>query len=383
MTTLNELETPCLLLDHERLLRNIARMRARCRDLGVTLRPHVKTPKSLEIARLCHDGALGPITVSTLREAEHFANHGFRDIVLAIAIVPAKLPRLAAIQRNTGATVRVVLDSVAVAREIAGAARRADGPPIEVLIEIDCGEHRSGIVPDDPALLAIAACLKDVRDARPDSVRLVGVLTHAGHSYGSDDIAQVRAIAGQERDSAVAAARVLRDAGHSVEIVSVGSTPTIQHVEHLAGVTEARCGVYVLWDLAQASRGICSLDDIAATVLATVIGHNRAGGHLIIDAGALALSKDISANTFMPAAGYGLVCDATTAAPLTPLAVTQVHQEHGTVALADPAWFARLPIGTQVRIMPNHTCMTCAAYDRYHVVEGEHVIGTWGRINGW
>ncbi|PWT89255.1 MAG: hypothetical protein C5B56_07440 [Proteobacteria bacterium] len=377
MTTIADLETPCLLLDRARLERNVARMLARCRDLGVAIRPHVKTPKSLDIARLAHGGAIGAITVSTLREAEHFARHGYRDILHATAIVPAKLARVAAIERNTGAVVRVVLDSVAVARGVADLARTGTAP-IEVLIEIDCGEHRSGVAPDDPALTAIADCLRPGPGAK-----LVGVMTHAGHSYATDDVAAVRAIAGHERDTAVAAARALRRAGHPCPMVSVGSTPTILHAEHLEGVTEARCGVYALWDLAQASRGMCRLDDIAATVLATVIGHNHAGGSLILDAGALALSKDVSANKFMPAAGYGLLCDAQTAAPLAPLSVSEVHQEHGTVRVPDTSWFDHLPIGTQVRIMPNHTCLTCAAYDTYHVVEGARIVDTWGRINGW
>jgi D-serine deaminase-like pyridoxal phosphate-dependent protein len=378
VTAIAELETPCLLLDRGRLMRNIERMRARCRELGVALRPHVKTPKSLDIARLTHGGAIGPITVSTLREAQHFAASGYRDILYAVGIVPAKLARLAAIQRDTGSTVRVVLDSVAVAEGVAAFGRTADGAPIEVLIEIDSGEHRSGVAPDAPELLAVAEALRGVR-----GVRLAGVMTHAGHSYGTADIAEVRAIAGRERDCAVKAAQALRQTGHSADIVSVGSTPTILHADQLAGVTEARSGVYVLWDLAQASRGICGLDDIAATVLATVIGHNRTGGSLILDAGALALSKDISANTFMPQAGYGLVCDAETAKPLAPLAVTQVHQEHGSVRVTDAGWFDRLPIGALVRIMPNHTCMTCAAYDAYHVVESGRVTETWGRVNGW
>lgn len=378
MTAIAELETPCLLLDRGRLLRNVEGMLARCRDLGVALRPHVKTPKSLDIARLTHGGGIGPITVSTLREAEHFAVNGYRDILYAVGIVPAKLTRVAAIQCGTGATVRVVIDSVTVAKGVADFGRKADGPAIEVLVEIDSGEHRCGIAPDARELLAIADVLH-----RVPGVRLAGVMTHAGHSYGAADLAKVRAIAGRERDSAVQAAQALRKADHAAPIVSVGSTPTILHADHLEGVTEARSGVYVLWDLAQASRGICKLDDIAATVLSTVIGHNRAGGSLILDAGALALSKDISANAFMPSAAYGLVCDAGTAAPLGSLAVNEVHQEHGTVRVEDAAWFERLPIGAMVRIMPNHTCMTCAAYDAYHVVEGGRVVDTWGRINGW
>ena len=377
MTRLTDLETPCLLLDRARVENNAAAMIARCRALDVTLRPHVKTPKSLDIARITQGGAIGPVTVSTLREAEHFARHGYRDILYTVGIIPAKLDRLTRIQRETGATVRIVLDSQYVAEGIADYVRNIE-TTIEALIEIDCGEHRSGISPDDSTLLTIASTLQ----AAP-GVTLVGVITHAGHSYAENDIDAVRALAAHERDTCIAAAEKLRQNGHNCPVVSVGSTPTILHADHLEGVTEARCGVYALWDLAQASRGMCSLDDIAATVLTTVIGHNRQGNCIIIDAGALALSKDIGANRFMPAAGYGILCEAVTATPLTPLSVNQVHQEHGTVDIQDAAWFERLPIGTQVRIMPNHTCMTCAAHDVYHVIQGDQVIDNWGRINGW
>lgn len=377
MTTLRDLETPCLILDRARLMHNLAAMRSRCQALGVSLRTHVKTPKSIEIGRLAHGGATGPIAVSTLREAEYFAKGGFRDILNAVAIAPAKLARVAAIQQATGSTVRIILDSAVVARAVAEFARTQTGAPIEVLIEIDCGEHRSGIAPDDPALLDIAAHLSG------PNVRLAGVMSHGGHSYASADPAEIRKVAGIERDSATAAARRLRAAGHPAPMVSVGSSPTILYADHLDGVTEARCGVYTLWDLAQASRGICRLEDIAATVLATVIGHNHAAQSLILDAGALALSKDISANTFMPAAGYGLVCDAETAVPLGALCVNQVHQEHGTVKVPDASWYAKLPIGALVRVMPNHTCMTCAAYETYHVLDGDRVVDTWGRVNGW
>jgi D-serine deaminase-like pyridoxal phosphate-dependent protein len=149
------------------------------------------------------------------------------------------------------------------------------------------------------------------------------------------------------------------------------------------GITEARCGIYMFWDLSQASRHVCRIDDIAVTVLASVIGHSKAGGALILDAGALALSKDLGAQTFMPDAGYGLVCDPVTAAPLPGLAVAAVHQEHGSVPVSDAAWFERLPVGSLVRVMPNHACITCAAYDAYAVVRGGEMIATWPRVNGW
>jgi len=193
----------------------------------------------------------------------------------------------------------------------------------------------------------------------------------------------VASIAAVERDAAVAAAAAIRAADVTCEIVSVGSTPTVLHADHLEGVTEARAGVYMLWDLAQLSRNMCREDEIAASVLASVIGHNRQGRAIILDAGALALSKDIGANRHLPGAGYGYICDARTLARHGDLAVETVHQEHGTVPVRDESWFERLPVGSLVRILPNHACLTCAGYEAYQVVRGATVIDRWERVNGW
>jgi D-serine deaminase-like pyridoxal phosphate-dependent protein len=190
-------------------------------------------------------------------------------------------------------------------------------------------------------------------------------------------------LAAAERDTAVGAADALRAAGLPCEIVSIGSTPTVLHADHLRGVTEVRAGIYMVWDLAQLSRNMCGFDEIAVSVLASVIGHNRAGRALILDAGALALSKDIGANKFLPGAGYGFVCDARTLARHGRLAVDVVHQEHGTVTVDDDAWFARLPVGSVVRVLPNHACITCAGYEAFEAVRGTTLVGRYPRVNGW
>lgn len=167
-------------------------------------------------------------------------------------------------------------------------------------------------------------------------------------------------------------------------MVSVGSTPTVVHAPTFNGVTEVRCGVYIFFDLAQFSRRICRLEDIAVSVLATVIGHNRQGRALILDCGALALSKDIGANTFLPDAGYGYVCDAQTMKRLDGLSVTTFHQEHGTINVDEDAWFQRLPVGSVVRVLPNHVCMTAAgSYGNYLVIDGGRIVGDWPRVDGW
>jgi D-serine deaminase-like pyridoxal phosphate-dependent protein len=166
------------------------------------------------------------------------------------------------------------------------------------------------------------------------------------------------------------------------EIVSIGSTPTVLFADHLSGVTEARAGIYMFWDLAQLSRKVCREEDIALSVLACVIGHTRHAGTIILDAGALALSKDIGANRLLPDAGYGYLCDAHSMQRLGRLAVNSVHQEHGTVLVED-AWFDRLPVGSLVRVLPNHACITAAGHSAYDVVHGSEVVARWERVNGW
>ncbi len=362
-----QLETPCLLLDLARLEQNIARFTAIAVKHGVVLRPHLKTLKSIDAARLVV-GEGGPITVSTLAEAEHFAAAGFRDILYAVGIAPGKLSRAKRLA-SSGVDLKLLTDSTSVAHSAAGLG-------LEFLIEIDCGDKRGGLPVESPHLLAVANAISDGGNT------VAGVLTHAGHSYGTDDLTEIKKIAEEERASAVAAAVRLRSAGYSAPTVSIGSTPTVAFGESFEGVTELRAGVFMPFDLDQMSRGVCSYDDLALSVLTTVIGHNREAGRVLVDAGGLALSKDISAHGFLPGAGYGHVVDAETVASLG-LVVDAVSQEHGKIDVADTIWFERLPVGKQVRVFPNHACFTAAAYPGYHIIENGHLTGQWKRVNGW
>lgn len=362
---LADLPTPCLVLDRAILRANIARMAGALRRHGVPLRPHMKTAKSIDVAWLALEGQPGGITVSTLLEAGYFAAHGIRDILYAVGITPAKLDAVATMKAR-GADVAVITDDLDMAAAIA-----VHPSPPRTLIEIDTGEARGGVTPDDERLLALADRL---------GLCLAGVMTHAGHSYaGRDDAAIVR-IAEAERAGAVRAAERLRAAGHAAPIVSVGSSPTAVHATSLAGVTEVRAGVYMFGDLFQAEIGTHGMDEIAVTVLASVIG--RRPGQVLIDAGGLALSKDRSTADAPRDWGYGRVLDVS-GAPLGESLVRRAYQEHGVVEL-DPAAVADLPVGAKVRVAPNHTCMTAAAHDRYHVVEGsDEVVAVWPRVNGW
>ena len=369
-----ELTTPTLILDRQRLIGNATRMRDKLASLGVTLRPHVKTSKSIDVLKILAGGTDVPITVSTLAEARYFFAHGVRDILYAVGIAPVKLPEVAALIRE-GCKLRVILDTAEAAQAVHDFCE-AEGVEIEVLIEIDSDGHRAGVAPGDPLLLEIGRAL---------GANLAGVMTHAGASYDCRTRAEFEAMAEQERALTVEAADCLRAAGLPSPIVSVGSTPTVHYARSLEGVTEVRAGVYVFGDLVQSELGTCGIDDIAIGVLASVIGHNRPNGRVLIDAGFLALSRDRGTAGLPVDWGYGAVCGAVGSDVIDGVTVSSTNQEHGIItARSGDLDFDRFPIGSRVRILPNHACATAAAFDRYFVTEGaEEVVGVWERVNGW
>ena len=369
-----DLPTPALLLNRSRLERNAARIRDKVRSLGVTLRPHVKTSKSIDVLRVLSGGEDVPITVSTLAEARYFFAHGVTDILYAVGIAPVKLPEVAALIR-AGCKLRIILDT-AEAAEAVRAFFEAERVKIDALIEIDSDGHRAGVAPDDPLLIEVGRRL---------GPSLAGVMTHAGASYDCRTRDEFEAMAEQERALTVDAAGRLRAAGLPCPIVSVGSTPTLHYARSLEGVTEVRAGVYAFGDLVQAELYTCSIDDIAIGVLASVIGHNRQHGRVLIDAGFLALSRDRGTADLPVDWGYGAVCDPVTGEIVEGVTVSSTNQEHGIItARSGEIDFDRFPVGSRVKILPNHACATAAAYDRYFVTDDSEAIeAVWERVNGW
>ena len=371
------LDSPCLLLDVGRMRRNIDRLNNHLQRLGVPLRPHLKTPKSIAVARLVMPTAAGPAAVSTLKEAERFAAAGVRDLLYAVGIAPGKLRRVLAL-RAAGVDLSVVLDSLDQAQAVVAASREAK-ERIPVLIEIDADGDRAGLRPDDPQLIELGRAL------HLGGAELRGVMTHAGGSYDHPGIDAHRAAAEQERAAAVQSAAALHRAGLPCPVVSVGATPTAHFARDLTGVTEVRAGVFVFMDLVMAGLGVCAIDDIALSVLATVIGHQRGKGWILVDAGWTALSQDRGTAHQDTDQGYGLVCDVT-GVPYEDLMVTRVNQEHGIVSVrkGSSAKLPDLPIGSRVRILPNHACATAAQFDRYFVLGRDVTItDVWERFSGW
>ncbi len=362
MEDFSQLTTPAFLVDRTIVQRNCDRMRTKAAASNVIFRPHVKTHKVVEIGRMQHGGEAGPITASTLAEVEHFAGAGFGDITYAVPIAPEKLERAAGIARRIE-RLNILIDSFEALEAI-----EASGFAFDVMLKVDCGYHRAGVNPDDPASVVLARRLIDSK-----KLTFRGVLTHAGHSYHATNVDEIRAVAKEET---AALTKFRQRIGRDV-MRSIGSTPTASVVDRFTDCEEVRPGNYVFYDAFQATIGSCRLEDVAVSVLATVVGSYPERNTIIVDAGALALSKDTGPDHVNPQFGYGIVCDLDLK-PLTTMKLVELSQEHGKIAALQP-----VAVGTQIRVVPNHSCLTAAMYDRYHVVEGGRVVGEWRPVRGW
>ncbi|HKX41631.1 MAG TPA: DSD1 family PLP-dependent enzyme [Burkholderiaceae bacterium] len=377
MTRLHELNTPAALIDTQRMQRNIERMQDRMKALGVRFRPHVKTTKCPSVVQAQMAAGARGITVSTLKEAEQFFEAGVTDILYAVGMAPGKLAQAHAL-RQRGCDLKIITDSVAAARAI-GAYGMQHGAVFDVWIEIDTDGHRSGIKPEEDSLLEVAHALRDA------GMRVGGVMTHAGSSYDCDSHAALLAISERERAGAARAAQRLREAGLPCPGVSIGSTPTALTAQHLEGVTEVRAGVYVFFDLVMRNVGVCTTEDIALSVLTTVIGHQEEKGWAIVDAGWMAMSRDRGTQKQKQDFGFGQVCteDGTVLQGYT---LSGANQEHGILSHAgepDRSIAERFPIGTRLRILPNHACATGAQHPEYHAVRPDGSTQAWPRFYGW
>jgi D-serine deaminase-like pyridoxal phosphate-dependent protein len=362
-------------VDLSRVERNARRMAEHTRRLGVRLRPHTKTHKCVEAARLQVEGHSGGVTVSTLAEARALAEAGFRDITYAVALPLDRLDDCERLHRDLDGF-HLLLDHPRTLAELerSGSAR---GLRWSVLLKVDSGAHRTGVDPAGDRSVSLASALHESPE-----VDFRGILTHAGQSYQCRSAAEAAEIVNHERTLMVDFADRLRGAGITVDEISIGSTPGVMAATALEGVTEVRPGNYIFFDATQAAIGSCSIDALAFSVLATVIGVYPERREAVINAGALALSKDPGPTHVNPQCGCGVLVDPDGQQLIAGHTIVSLSQEHGVIRSdrdLDPSW---LP-GTRLRIFPNHSCLAAACFDRYHIVRGTEVVDEWHPVRGW
>ena len=351
---LEDIPTPAVVIDVAALERNIARMAAAARTAGVRLRPHGKTHKVIEIARMQLAAGASGLTLAKPSEAEVFADAGFDDIFLAYPVVGLGKPeRLAALADRVRLSAGV--DSWEGASALS-AVFASTGRRLDVLVKVDSGSARVGVTPDRAAALAAAV-------AALPGLRLRGLFTHAGHVYGSASADAIRKTGREEGATLAAAAESVRALGIAVEEVSVGSTPTAPHAMGSPGVTECRPGNYVYHDASQLSLGTCDLTDCAMTILATVVSVPEPF-RAVLDAG----SKTLSSDALRPnAGGHGFILGHASR-------IARLSEEHGVI---DVAPGERFMVGQRVSVLPNHACVVSNLHDRVYAARGGRVEAIW------
>jgi D-serine deaminase-like pyridoxal phosphate-dependent protein len=359
---LSSIPTPRVVVDLSRLRKNIAAMQSIAAGAGVRLRPHAKTHKSPIVARWqIEAGAVG-ICCAKLGEAEVFADAGIADIRLPYPVHPSNAARVLALLDRT--RLSIIVDDLEVARGWSGAMTAA-GRRLDVLIKVDVGFHRCGINASAPDAVDLVRRVADL-----PGVRLLGLLSHAGHGYLAASAADLEAVSWREIETLTSLARRAREAGVEIAELSVGATPTARFIARQTGATEMRPGNYVFFDRTQVGLGAAAVDECALSVVSTVVSR-PAPTRLIFDAGAKTLAAD-GCRGFGTHHGHGLVFPAIDA-PTADVSIVleRLSEEHATALV--PADCA-LRVGDRVRILPNHACVVTNLVDELLLVDGQAIV---------
>ncbi|TFG34182.1 hypothetical protein EU527_04850 [Candidatus Thorarchaeota archaeon] len=368
---ISEIVTPCLLIHKNRLMKNIERMAQKAKQNRVALCPHIKTHKCIEIAELQREHGATGLTVSTLDEASIFADAGFNHITYAVPISSNKIDTALDIAYRI--ELKLLVDNHQ-AIETLDERSKEHGSISDVLLKVDCGYHRCGVDPDSYSAIKL---VKKIVES--NHLRFRGILTHAGHSYDAKTIEQVKKIAHQEQQVMVNFATKLENENESFkpEIVSIGSTPTISLTDKIMeGITEIRPGNYVFYDYSQVKLQSCKIEDCALTILTRVIGKYE--HHLVIDAGATSLSKDLGPFVHEDEKEYGKIyANYENDSFESSLRIDSISQEHGKVRATSPSIFEKIEFNGMLRILPNHSCLTANLHDAYYIVDDSKIIDQW------
>lgn len=354
--SIRELATPALTVDLDIVERNLDRMASRCREQGLGLRPHIKTHKTPEAARMQMERGAAGLTVAKVGEAEVMAAAGFDDLLLAYPVWGAgNLRRLAALA--LGRRMLLSLDNEATAHELSRA-MAAQNASIGVLVEFDAGLGRCGLEPG-PACVELAHALE-----RLPGLRFRGLMTYFGSISGGED--ERRAEAERVANRVARARSAFAEARVEVDIVSGGSTPSAPLSGAIPGITEIRPGTYVYNDLNTYYQGVCGLEDCAARVLTTVVS-TAVPGRAIIDSGSKTFSSDLLGAG--PKSGYGHVVEAPDAK------LIKLNEEHGYLDITGSAH--RFRVGEVLTVIPNHVCTCVNMHDEVFLHRSGEAAGSW------
>ena len=356
MKKLQDLDTPALLIDLSRMKKNIRDMQAKANTAGVHLRPHTKTHRTPALAfRQLEAGAHG-IAVAKIGEAEVMARSGIDDIFIAsVTMGKQKIERLKKLAFQT--KVMIGVDDEEQAMELS-AVVTGERKPIDVLIEIETGEERTGLVPGE-RLGRLARFIK-----KTPGIILKGVFSHEGHTYGASTADECRVLFKKSQEDTLRAAELIRTEGISIDVISIGATPSLLLGDLLPGITEIRPGTYILMDAAQ-GHAIQDYSRCAATVLATVTS-KPTSDRIVVDAGVKALTSSVRTKGICITPGYGRV------EGFDDLRLAKLYDEHGIIL--DSAASKKLRLGDKIQIIPNHICPTCSLYDTMYILDGENVV---------
>lgn len=356
--------------------RNARKMLQRASELGVKLRPHVKTHKTIEVALWQTGGERSGIVVSTLAEARAYADAGFDDIVYAVPITKDKLEEAAMLGRKLKDFSVAVDNIMAVENIIDWEKQNGLGKPWNVVVMVDCGYGREGVDPNSQASIDLIKAIDG-----NSRMNFKGLYTHGGNSYDCDVVEGVRRIGENERDSIVALSRKIEkelNIDMKEKMRGVGSTPTCSNPpDHLNGLNEIHPGNYIYYDVMQADLKSCTMDDIGVSVATRVIGHYPSQGLLLIDMGWTGISAQGKER------GYGFIKDH------PELQIKKLSQESGVVGGADktvPLDLSRFPIGTMLFVLPFHSCAATAMHEVVNVLDEnnpEYIVAQWKIFRGW
>lgn len=364
------LRTPYFLVDRGKMQANCDALLSKAKELGVSIRPHIKTHKTREGAFMQHGGGkVGPVTVSTLAEAE-FLSDECSDMLYGFPITPDKFPAIA--ELNVSKDVAVVSDSPDVLRKLSEYLKGLE-TNVPVYLKVDAGASRAGFHHSRIGDIASASRLVE----QLPHLSFTGLMTHAHHSYASRSREESLSYTREENENLKSLLEGLNSEGIHPPVISTGSTPTTM-LQTEAGVsTEIRPGNYVFYDRFQSDIGTCDREQIACFVMARVSGHYPDRNQLLIDAGALAFSKDQGAKHVRNEVTYG------EAYHFPEIQVQEISQEHGLAGSNTPIDFEEFPIGSLIRFIPNHSCLTAACFNKYYIEDEGEIIDIWEPAKGW